>query len=812
MAQSPQTSRADFRILIFAAAGLVATIWLFPQTFPQAGIQGTQSRSEIIRQAGAILTHLKLQHEGLEPIVDFRPNHELLAFGQVNFGAAEANRMFSRDLPAFVWNVRYGKPPLVQNLLSGGISEEQVGELLLRHFWGEIRLQFDVHGRLLSLDILDEDKQDTTALNRNGAQNLAASLMAFSPLAETENVAFEVAHVSKQKQRVDYTLLGKAPAPVVGLTAKLEVMIQGSGVRRWQLTYLPLLSVYKSDFALPLLIKALGVTLLIIGVGIFFFKKLRADEMSLKAGLPAGIAMAAALALFFLTDPTQTFLARLFQALIAPGFAILGFVILYGTGESLMRNLGEDRLLGFEAAQHGRWWFRPFGESVWRGAAFSLVLFGALTIVLHLFGHRFQAYFDPPMEFEKQALIHYTAISPSVSVIGENFYYTLFAEAAYRLFLVSALSRFFRRSWAIAGVAALLSATWPAPLLQWSPLGFVFVINFFLGLALTLIYFRYDFLTTVTTALSLPVLLYGFSFLHAGKIVNSLHGWILLALPMLFIISGQIIRRFGKTEIDARALQPDYLDRLAEKERMKRELEIARRVQLSFLPRHLPKIAGLDLAALCIPANEVGGDYYDFVKLGGNRLGVLIGDVSGKGVSAAFYMTLTKGIIKSSVQEHLSPAQVLIRANQLFYENVERGIFVSLIYGVFDLEKRTFTSARAGHNPILLMRRLQQNAAFVSPPGLALGLDHGEVFARNIQEQTLVLNNGDVFVFYTDGFTEAMNGHNEEFGESRMLAVLSNGLGVTSQDTINNIRNAVQIFSGDTPQHDDMTMVVVRVV
>jgi serine phosphatase RsbU (regulator of sigma subunit) len=316
----------------------------------------------------------------------------------------------------------------------------------------------------------------------------------------------------------------------------------------------------------------------------------------------------------------------------------------------------------------------------------------------------------------------------------------------------------------------------------------------------------------VITALSLPALLYGFSFLYAGKILNPLHGWTLLALPMLFIIGGQLIRRFGKTEIDARALQPDYLDRLAEKERMKRELEIARRVQLSFLPRQLPKIDGLDLAALCIPANEVGGDYYDFVKLDKNRLGVLIGDVSGKGVSAAFYMTLTKGIIKSSVQENLSPSQVLIRANQLFYENVERGIFVSLIYGVFDLEKRTFTSARAGHNPILLMRRLQQNAVFVSPQGLALGLDHGEVFARNIQEQTLVLNNGDVFVFYTDGFTEAMNGRAEEFGESRLIEVLSNGVDVSSVDTINNLHNAVQIFTNATQQHDDMTMVVVKIL
>jgi len=805
-------NRFDLWLLALAALGFLATVLLFPQTYPQAGIKGTKSRHEIIRQARAVLKHLNFPHENLEPTVDFRPNHELLAFAQVNFGAAEANRLIRRDLPAFVWNVRFGKPPLLKNFLSSRMTEEQIAETLVRHYSGEIRLQIDLHGRLLTLDILDEDKQDTTALNRRSAQTLAAGLMAFSPLAETENLALEVSHASKQKQRVDYTLIGKATAPVVGLTAQLEVKIQGARVRHWELIYLPVISVYQPDFTLPILLKALVIILLVISGGFFFFKKLRADEMSLKAGLSAGIVMAVGLALYFLNDPTQTFFAQLFQALLAPGFIILGFVIVYGTGESLMRDLGQDRLLSFEAAQHGRWWFRPLGESLWRGAAFSLILFGSITAILYLFGQRFQAYFDPPMEIEKQALVHYTAILPSMSVIGESLYYTLFLEVAFRLFLISVLSRFLQRSWSIAGLAALLSAASPAPLLQWSPFGFIFTLNFLLGLALTLIYLRYDFMTTVMAALSLPLLLHGFSFLFADKVLNPLHGWILLALPILFIVGGQIIRRFGKVEIDARTLQPDYLDRLAEKERIKRELEIARQVQLSFLPRQLPQLAGLDIAAVCVPANEVGGDYYDFVQLGNHRLGVLIGDVSGKGVSAAFYMTLTKGIIKSSVQEHLSPAQVLIRANRLFYENVERGIFVSLIYGVFDLEKRLFTSARAGHNPILLLRRQEQNATFVSPPGLALGLDRGEIFSRNIQEQTLVLNNGDVFIFYTDGFTEAMNERNEEFGESRLIQILCNGSGDSSRETLHNIRNAAQIFAGDAHQHDDMTMVVVKIL
>jgi hypothetical protein len=804
------SSRLDLWLLVFAGIGLLVTIWLFPQTYPQASLRGTLSRREIIRQVEIILNHIKIPHEDLEPVIDFRPNQSLLAFGQVNFGTAEANRLFSRNLPAFFWNVRYGKPSLMKNILDAGASQENVSKALMMHVIGEARVQVDTRGRLLSFDTFEEDQQDTTKLTPQKAQALAFSLIPFSALVDTEGVVLEKSQMTKEKIRVDHTFIWKVPAPIVGLKAQRAATIQGAHVQRWQLVYTPIAAADRTDWTFKLLGQILTIFLLVIGVVFFFFKKLRADEVSLKAGLPAGILIAIGLILFYLSDATVSFSIQLLKAFLGPGFITLAFVIVYGTGESLMRNLGHDRLLSFEAAQHAQLWFRPVGESLWRGGAAGLILFSGVTILLNRFSMPAQAYFNPATEMD--ALIIYSAFIPSLSALGENLFSALFAEAVYRLFLVSALSRFIQKSWLIAGIVALISSFYPMSFIQWSPFSFVFVINFLLGLALTWLYLRFDFLTTVITALSLPLLLYGFSFLHAGKTIAPIHGWILVMLPLLFLLGGQIIQRRGRAEIDTRVLLPDYLDRLAEKERIKRELEIARQVQLSFLPRQLPQMAGLDIAAICIPANEVGGDYYDFVKLDDNRLGVLIGDVSGKGVSAAFYMTLTKGIIKSSVQDHLSPAQVLVRANQLFYENVDRGIFVSLIYGVFDLEKRVFTSARAGHNPILLLRRQQQTASFVSSQGLALGLDHGEVFARNIQEQTLVLNNGDVFIFYTDGFTEAMNEHQDEFGEPRMIEALSNGAAHSSHETLKNIRNAVQIFSGEAQQNDDMTMVVVKIL
>ncbi|MDZ7695106.1 MAG: PP2C family serine/threonine-protein phosphatase [Balneolaceae bacterium] len=128
------------------------------------------------------------------------------------------------------------------------------------------------------------------------------------------------------------------------------------------------------------------------------------------------------------------------------------------------------------------------------------------------------------------------------------------------------------------------------------------------------------------------------------------------------------------------------------------------------------------MAAICKPAYETGGDYYDFIQLDDHRIAVAIGDVSGKGIQAAFYMTFTKGILHTLCRETESPAEVLKKANRLFYENARRGTFISLIYGIVDLRKKTFRFARAGHNPILHYAAQSQTMDLLQPSGIGLGL------------------------------------------------------------------------------------------
>ena len=262
---------------------------------------------------------------------------------------------------------------------------------------------------------------------------------------------------------------------------------------------------------------------------------------------------------------------------------------------------------------------------------------------------------------------------------------------------------------------------------------------------------------------------------------------------------------------DYDSITPAFVKNITERQRLQRELEIARDVQMSFLPVKSPVFKGLDIAARCKPALEVGGDYYDFVQLDADRIGIIIGDVSGKGTQAAFYMTLAKGFVKALSKTVSSPSEFLIKLNELFYENVERGTFISMIYGIFDVKEHTLTFARAGHNPVIAKHSGKKELELLNPVGLALGLEKGRIFNKTIKEIKIDTHPGDAFVFYTDGFTEAMNRFKLEFTELRLTESISKNLDLPAKELLDKTIADVDSFIGKALQHDDMTMVVVKV-
>jgi len=256
----------------------------------------------------------------------------------------------------------------------------------------------------------------------------------------------------------------------------------------------------------------------------------------------------------------------------------------------------------------------------------------------------------------------------------------------------------------------------------------------------------------------------------------------------------------------------DLLRERGEKERLEEELRIARQIQMSLLPAQgSVTVPGLRVAGLCIPAAEVGGDYYDLLPLSDTRLGVLVADVSGKGTSAALYMAELKGLVLSLSRIYASPAKLLAEANRILGESMDSRSFITMTYAVLDTAEATMRYARAGHNPIIHLEAASGRTRVLSPAGLGLGIDPGPKFEAILEEAVIPLHRDDVFLFFTDGLSEAMNGQSELFGEGRLRSIIESAEGRETDEIKDEILAEIRSFVGTSAPHDDMTLVVLKV-
>jgi sigma-B regulation protein RsbU (phosphoserine phosphatase) len=259
----------------------------------------------------------------------------------------------------------------------------------------------------------------------------------------------------------------------------------------------------------------------------------------------------------------------------------------------------------------------------------------------------------------------------------------------------------------------------------------------------------------------------------------------------------------------------DLLREQAEKKRLEEELRIAHEIQMSLLPHGPLRMPGLSVTAVCVPAREVGGDYFDFFPLDENRVGILIADVSGKGTSAALYMAELKGLMLSLSRIHTSPRDLLIVANRVIAEHLDARSFITMTYAVLDLGRRVITYARAGHTPLIYLPAAgkDRSVRVLAPDGLVLGLkiDDGEMFEHLLIEETMPIAEGDLFVLFTDGITEAMNAGDDCFGETRLGALIEEHSHLPTEELRERVLREIAAFVGSAPQHDDMTMLLIRV-
>jgi len=247
-----------------------------------------------------------------------------------------------------------------------------------------------------------------------------------------------------------------------------------------------------------------------------------------------------------------------------------------------------------------------------------------------------------------------------------------------------------------------------------------------------------------------------------------------------------------------------------EKKRLDHDLEIARDIQRILLPSEAPAIDGFQISGINVPARQVSGDYFDYIQVDQDRLGVAIADVSGKGVPASLIMAICRSVLRAEAARNPSPADVLRKVNRQLYPDIKEDMFISMAYLILGDQQDGVTLARAGHDAPLWYKRQSQTVMPVKSPGMVVGIDSGSVFDRLTVDFAVPLERNDCLVLYTDGVTETLNSEGDEFGVDRMMQSVRASANDSAQAIVKRIIEDVREFTGSVPQNDDMTLIAIR--
>ena len=290
-------------------------------------------------------------------------------------------------------------------------------------------------------------------------------------------------------------------------------------------------------------------------------------------------------------------------------------------------------------------------------------------------------------------------------------------------------------------------------------------------------------------------------------------------LGILAVASGPASTPFGPADLKvfkaiceqcAFALYSEVVySEASEKKRLDHDLEIAREIQGILLPSSAPAVSGYDICGTNIPAKQVSGDYYDYIQIDPSLLGVAIADVSGKGIPASLIMAMCRSVIRIEAMSATSSSEVLRRVNRQLYPDIKEDMFISMAYLVLDAASNQATLARAGHDAPLLYRASTKEVEKLSPKGMALGIDSGEVFNRVCADLTVQLEKGDCILLYTDGATEALDHEGAEYGLPRLVQGLQASAPHGAESIVRFVAEDVKNFVGTQPQHDDITLIAI---
>ncbi len=802
--------------IIFGAGGIIGLaifIYLLPIYSTTRSIDSRLTRSQVQQMSRDVVGKVGFNlTSGLMENTTFGMDDIVLTFLQSKVGAARANDLVRNDSVATnSWTVIWFDR-------SQQSTESQ-----------KFRSVFSQAGKLMSYRISIADSTEGKHLEEHEARSILDSCWESHHLSVVTGVDLsdwnlKTSEPIRLERRQDWTFtFVPNDKNILGLTEQISIRVNGNQITSYERSYQT-----PSEFSLSynskstpfvfLIFSSWVIIFVLFAVGlVIFLKRYNDGEAGVGSALQVSstyyIMAALSFVLIFpaISKGVQiTSLNLFYEALVVaasllllwtPLLGILTFSA-WGIGESSARAQWPEKLFTFDAASHLKFFNEKVGASMLRGYAFSGILLGVYAVshpVFHLYAVHIGS--STPLD----------SYLPSIQAIADSLAIGLFCETLYRFGVLS----FFGKRRIVAGI--IVSAILFVPSMFYDlPYGEYrissrILLSLALSGAMIFLFLRYDFLTVLVTSVLFNLahnLIPIFGSEAAYFEWNSAIAVVILFIPVAVSFVALWRKQHFQLSVD---LMPKHIRRITERERMARELEIAKNVQTNLLPRATPSISHFEFGGMCIPALEVGGDYYDFVQMRDGKIGIAIADVSGKGLPAAIYMTLTKGALQASAEDQPSPRKVLSKINSIIYRSISRGTFISMIYAVVDTTTRNVRFARAGHNPLVFFSTDNDSAKLFTPSGIALGLDNGEKFDSTLEEMEITLKPGDVLVFYTDGFSEAMDQRANEFGEERLVELIESTRHLPVEEMLRKIESGVRKFVGNAAQHDDMTMVAIKV-